>query len=87
MALSTGVASAVKTHVMGVRVVVREGESVRDALRRLKKAVHHASVPHELHWHSYFISRGQDRRAAKGRAKRKARSAERHRQREGGAGG
>ena len=59
---------------MGVRIVVGEGESARDALRRLKKEMHHASVPYELHWHSYYISDGEHRRSAKGRAKRKARS-------------
>ena len=36
---STGIASAVKTLAMGVRVVVREGEDVRAALRRLRQAL------------------------------------------------
>jgi ribosomal protein S21 len=74
-ALSTGVASAVKTHAMSVRVVVHEGEPVREALLRLRRAMHHASVEYERHWHSYFISTGEHRRAAKGRAKRKAQAA------------
>jgi ribosomal protein S21 len=65
---------------MGVRVVVGDGESVREAFRRLKKAMHHASVQYELDWHSYYISPGEHRRAAKGRAKRKAQAWGRRRQ-------
>ena len=51
---------------MGVRVEVREGESLPEALRRFRKAVHHASVMYELNWHRWHITRGQDRRARKG---------------------
>ncbi len=64
---------------MSVRVEVGEDESVRDALGRLKKKMHHASVEYEVHWHSFYISPGEHRRAAKGRAKRKAGAAERRR--------
>jgi hypothetical protein len=32
----------------------------------------HARVAYELYWHSFYISAGEHRRAAKGRAKRKA---------------
>ena len=59
---------------MGVRVVVGDGESVQEAFRRLKKAMYHASIQYELDWHAYYISPGEHRRAAKGRAKRKARA-------------
>jgi ribosomal protein S21 len=61
--------------MMRLRVVVREGETVKEALRRLKKVMFHASVPYELNWHSYYVSPGEHRRAAKGRAMRIARIA------------
>ena len=64
--------SRISRTVMGVRVEVTDGESVTDALRRLKRGILHERVTYELYWHSFYISPGQHRRAAKGRAKRKA---------------
>lgn len=62
---------------MGVRVEVREGESLAEALRRFRKAVHHASVMYELGWHRWYIKPGEDRRGRKAMEEVRSRSATR----------
>ncbi|MFO0798088.1 MAG: 30S ribosomal protein S21 [Gemmataceae bacterium] len=47
---------------MGVRVEVREGESIAEALRRFHKAVFHASIKYELDWHRCYLKPGEERR-------------------------
>jgi ribosomal protein S21 len=55
---------------MGVRVEVREGESLATALRRFRKYVRSANVMYEYRWHTEFTKRCEERRRRAGNAKR-----------------
>jgi ribosomal protein S21 len=67
-----GIASAVKTQVMNVRVVVREGEAIQNALRRLKQALQDARVFDEIMIHADFESHRAKRRLKRILAKQRA---------------
>src|SRR4051812_3277484 len=67
-----GIASAVKTLVMGIRVVVRDGESIKQALSRLRREMQDACVFEELMIHLEFESHGAKRRMKQRLAKQRA---------------
>jgi ribosomal protein S21 len=60
-----GTASAVKTHSMGIRIVVRENEPIGLALKKLKKRIERNGVLYEMRRHVSHIKASQIRRAKK----------------------
>jgi ribosomal protein S21 len=75
--LSTGIASAVKTPGVSVRVEVREGEHILAALRRLNARIRHA---YRRQWHKQrpgaYEKPSQRRRRAQRLRRRNARLAQ-----------
>jgi ribosomal protein S21 len=57
---------------MGVRIEVRDGETIGKALRRLKKLVSNAGITWELHRHKYRLKPCEERRRKRGIAKVRA---------------
>jgi ribosomal protein S21 len=60
---------------MGVRVLVRDGEPVGKALRRLKQLLELHNVPWEVRRRTYFIYATEERRAKQFQKRFKARKA------------
>jgi len=58
--------------MMGVRVEVREGESLALAFRRFRKYVRSANVMYEYRWHAKFTKQCEERRRHAGKAKLRA---------------
>ena len=55
---------------MGIRVEVREGDSLAVALRRFRKYLRSANVMYEYGWHAEFTKPCAERRRRAGNAKR-----------------
>lgn len=72
MIIGVGTASAVKTHAMSVRVVVGDGETVANALRRLKQRMQDGGVFDEMMIHAHFESHRAKRRLKMALAKQRA---------------
>jgi ribosomal protein S21 len=67
-----GIASAVKTQTMNVRVTVKKGESIKNALLRLKQEMQDASVFDEIMIHRDFESHRAKRRLKTNLARQRA---------------
>jgi ribosomal protein S21 len=67
---------------MGVKIVVREGELLGQALRRHKKLVWQNGIMYAYYRHRYRLKPCEERRRKRGNAKLNAIRAERRRRRE-----
>ena len=63
---------------MGVRILVGEREPIEAALRRFKKQVERAGVPHEVRRHAHFVDGTELRREKRFRGRFKTREAALH---------
>ncbi len=61
-------------------VVVQEGESLENALRRFKRKVQQEDIIKEIKKHSYFLKPGEKKRAKAALARKRARKKQRREQ-------
>ena len=61
-------------------VVIQEGESLENALRRFKRRVQHEDIIKEIKKHSFYLKPGERRRAKAALARKRARKKQRREQ-------
>ena len=67
--MKSGEASAVKTHIVGTKVVVAECDSLRDALRKLRRRLDGQKPPYHLRRVDYYLKPSEKRRRKQGNVK------------------
>jgi ribosomal protein S21 len=73
--LKSGTASAVKTHSMGVRIEVGEGQPLGKVLREFKRMLEREGFRYQWYKHQYRLKPCEERRRERGNKKLHARRA------------
>jgi small subunit ribosomal protein S21 len=61
-------------------VIIQEGESLENALRRFKRKVQQADIIKEIKKHSYYLKPGEKKRAKAALARKRSRKKQRREQ-------
>jgi len=61
-------------------VIIQEGETLENALRRFKRKVQQADIIKEIKKHSYYLKPGEKRRAKAALARKRSRKKQRREQ-------